>query len=552
MNNKTGVRAYSHSGAIPGTAVVKPLAGITLRRVMIAIPTLFLPFFLGGARPWFWSVFAALFMIGAAAVLWIDPETLSPAQDIPLEALAAGAVILAIPVLQLIPLPPSVLAVLDPHRLLWLQRATEATGNPQGWATISYIPVMTLFSMFWWVFLVLFALFLRNTLCRGSPEWFFRILFFVAATEALYGILQALTPSLGVLWEAVGTGDARGTFVNRNHFAAFLGMIWPVLLGYVLSLNVHSSKTPGRSSYDVRERRAQTRQKQIFLAFLVGLVLFALVFSESRGGILSALLSLTAFTIVGRIRRRGMLALLVASWAVMIAYGSIVGFGNVIARFDALEGGAAGRFKIWTDSCRLIGDHFLTGTGLDTFARAIRLYQSHLLDNQEIVHAHNDYLELAGELGIPVAAGLSALAWGFWILTARRVWKIDPDEGMSRKEKPTSQAGMHPAPAAMSGAATAGTAKDGAGHETEPGEREVAASGLEVHPSSAGVSSASSRPQRAGTILGAYGSRLNSRLITAGALAGSLAFLCHGVVEFNWQIPANQVYFIILLVLMSL
>jgi hypothetical protein len=30
----------------------------------------------------------------------------------------------------------------------------------------------------------------------------------------------------------------------------------------------------------------------------------------------------------------------------------------------------------------------------------------------------------------------------------------------------------------------------------------------------------------------------------------SAAFLCHGWVEFNWQIPANQVYFVMLLVLM--
>lgn len=40
------------------------------------------------------------------------------------------------------------------------------------------------------------------------------------------------------------------------------------------------------------------------------------------------------------------------------------------------------------------------------------------------------------------------------------------------------------------------------------------------------------------------------RLLTIGALAGSAAFLCHIWVEFNWQMPANQLYFIMLMVLM--
>lgn len=521
MPPRPGVRSYDHFGAIKGPGV-RPLGGIFLTRVTIALPVLFLPFFLGGARPWFWSMFAALFMIGTAVLLWMEPESPSLMREIPVKWQAAGVFILAFPVLQLIPLPPSALAVLAPHRLLWLQRAAEAAGSPQGWAAISYLPVMTLFSLFWWVFLVLFGILLRNALREGSPEWFFRLLFLVAASEALYGILQVLVPSLGVLWEAAGTGDARGTFVNRNHFAAFLGMIWPVLLGYALSPEEPPSRLSRQRSYDARERNAQARQKQLFFSFLVGMVLFALVFSESRGGILSALIALTAFTIIGRIRRPGMLAFVVVCWGVMIAYGSIVGFGNIIARFDVLEGGAVGRFKIWADSCRLIRDHFLTGTGLDTFAHAIRLYQSHLLDDQEIVHAHSDYLELAGELGVPIAAGLTVLAWGYWVLAARRAWKLDAGENLPDRRRSSGP----------SGTLSLSDVPGGSG------------SAIHRSPIPAGL--------RADGIRCEGGGDPRRRLIAVGALAGSLAFLCHSVVEFNWQIPANQLYFVVLIVLMSL
>ena len=38
----------------------------------------------------------------------------------------------------------------------------------------------------------------------------------------------------------------------------------------------------------------------------------------------------------------------------------------------------------------------------------------------------------------------------------------------------------------------------------------------------------------------------DEKLIRIGALAGSAAFLSHTWVDFNWQIPANQLYFVIL------
>ena len=47
----------------------------------------------------------------------------------------------------------------------------------------------------------------------------------VAFLEAVYGHIQALVPSLGVLWvDHINAylGNARGTYINRNHFAGFL------------------------------------------------------------------------------------------------------------------------------------------------------------------------------------------------------------------------------------------------------------------------------------------------------------------------------------------
>ena len=143
----------------------------------------------------------------------------------------------------------------------------------------------------------------------------------------------------------------------------------------------------------------------------------------------------------------------------------------------------------------LIRDHWLTGAGLGTFPDVIRVYQSHLTDQFAIVHAHNDYLELAGDLGVPVATAMALLVWGYWWDCARRLLRESALAGNER-----------------------GARSSAAGNSVSALDRDQ----LE-----------------------------RRRLLALGALAGSAAFLCHSWVEFNWQIPANQLYFLVLLVLMK-
>ena len=73
------------------------------------------------------------------------------------------------------------------------------------------------------------------------------------------------------------------------------------------------------------------------------------------------------------------------------------------------------RVPIWRDTRSLIGDHPWLGTGLGSYRWAIFHYQSHALHSQ-YEHAHNDYMEFAADVGIPV----SVLLFGsLWILAGR-------------------------------------------------------------------------------------------------------------------------------------
>ncbi|MCF8106267.1 MAG: O-antigen ligase family protein, partial [Desulfohalobiaceae bacterium] len=278
---------------------------------------------------------------------------------------------------------------------------------------------------------------------------------------------QVFVPQADVLWSGIDAyeGCARGTFVNRNHFACFLNLLWPVLLAWIMSLEDMQPRTKGMSR---AEHQEQIRYKKFLYGFLVGLAILALFFSRSRGGIFSALVGLTVFLFLNRSRRAETVVLVCAAWAVMLAYGWIIGFEEILARFDQIER-STGRLFIWEDTWRMVMDHPWLGVGMNAFETIGRVYNTSLPESKFYYHAHNDYLQLMAEVGLPLAVTLILAAWTLWLVMARRV----------RQKARQAQ-------------------------------------GLEA-------------------------------LLAAGALAGCAAFLVHSAVEFNWQIPANQVYFLVMM-----
>lgn len=538
-----------------------------LARWVLAIPMILLPLLLGGARPWLWSTVAAVFMLGLVATAWVEDDFR------PTPGIAAGwsrvlPILLAFPFLQALPLRQSWVSLISAQRWLWLQQVADATAINPWPASISYAPLTTLFAGIWWLFLLLFALLLHRTVrSEGPPTWLFVILFIVAGFEACYGLLQVLIPSLGV----VGGGDvathyagyARGTFINRNHFACFLTMVWPLLIAYTMGIadlrnpNFEirisnfglriSKRKPGAQSYPhyepsyaERERLSQVRQKQMFLWFVVALVFMALLFSASRGGILSAFVGLTVFVTFGGSRRKGILIFVAGCWLIVLAYGSIIGFGEILGRFDLIEESAASRFEIWATGWRIIKDHVWTGSGLGTFGDLFRVYQDYLDDILTTDHAHNDHVQLTVELGVPAAVSMFVLVWGYWLAAA---WRLG--------------GGRRPA--------GRGERVTGAQFRKLQVEKEKAGSGIEDYGSSSKSARAVAVDQGYNPENGRSRRKDGRRpadfrnppaadrnLISVGALAGSAAFLCHGWVEFNWQIPANALYFVLLLVLLDL
>jgi len=440
-------------------------------------PIIVLPIFLGGARPWLWGGVAGIFGIVFALFLWSSREFIS--LDDVKKPLLVLLPILLYPFFQAMPLPLAVISILSPQRALWLQRAREATGGSYWGASLSYVPVDTLFSGLWLITLALFALVLHGLMKKGSlkSERFFLIIFMIASLEALYGLCQVLVPSIGVFGLYATAGNASGTFVNRNHYAAFLGMVWPLQLAWLMALS-HKTNISDSTAYDQKYSRQITREKQVFFLFLTGLVLLGLVFSGSRGGILSALVGTTVLVFFAGRHGRTIRRFVAGCWVMMIAYGFIIGFKGILGHFFTVGDAAGARLEIWRATWKMMRDHWLTGTGVGTYKPVIFLYDFYRTDLVQIGQGHNDYMQIPAEWGLVFGLSIIILAWGYWLTSAFALARMKP-EG-SREQDSFAQ----------------------------------------------------------------------ERLIRAGALAGSAAFLAHIWVEFNWEIAANQLYFVMLLVLM--
>lgn len=400
----------------------------TLRALILA-PIALLAFFFGGARPWIWQSVTGLFFIFLGARLFRHTMP-APARGLR----AVACILLLAPLAQTIPLPAALLEILSPVRAEWSQALLQFgnTGN----ATISYDVLATWTHLVWWFFLAVFAAVLGQTLSREAklPTWLLHYLFALAGLQAIYGIVQTLLPTLGVLWDtqaATGQaykGYARGTFISRNHFAAFLGLLWPVLLAYLMVL-----KSPRKMERILGDRqRAQIlMQKKAFGIFCLALVVLALFLSQSRGGILSAMLAFTLLSLFAGLQRKRVAIALTTCWIIMLGYVAVIGFEDLTSRFLHIDQGMAGRVELWKDGWEIAQDHPLTGTGLGTYPEASRAYQNAFGPERRAVHAHNDYLETAAELGLPAACVLIAGIWGLWCRQAFFLWRarttMDPD-----------------------------------------------------------------------------------------------------------------------------
>jgi O-Antigen ligase len=389
--------------------------------ILTTIPILF-----AAVQPFVWAVYTVLMYAAFTVMLWIAPQGGMPR---PGKAfyLSLAPFFLAT-LLLCVPLPDGLLALLSPTRFQLLQDTQSLTGQPAHWRSLGYYP---LHGLAWWGFLLGLALLFPVLQAHFRHERSMRLtlwlLFGLAVLQACYGLFQALMPNTPVLWAShvkAYLGMARGTWINRNHFAGYLEMMILLLLGFLLA------RIDWRGEIKLKTLLHSDRIHQHGL-FLLGLVLMALalLFSQSRAGITGLFVGLATFlALLGAGGRRvpatawlavGALACLV------IFYGGRIGFDPVLERFLALSPEAS-RLDFWRDSLAMLADHPL-GIGLAAFKPLFPLYHTTSLPGGNIpYYLHNDVLQLFTDAGwIGALALLGGLVW-FMLQSVRKVRRMNP------------------------------------------------------------------------------------------------------------------------------
>ncbi|MBI4443955.1 MAG: O-antigen ligase family protein [Acidobacteria bacterium] len=339
-------------------------------------------------------------------------------------------ILVAVPLLQLIPLPRSVIAALSPARAALVDDLMAlGISFPETMAMTvhSHETQQGLLKLTCYVLVFLLAFHLYRLQERASA--LVSVLVGVGIFEAAYGNIQYLTgwQYIFTYRKVLNVQEATGTYINVNHFAGLLEMVLPFLLAGIMlcSGRPGSSRRSPWVEFIISPLTARFLRDHVLLA----VVCVALIFSKSRMGIIAAISGMLVVGTVAmlRTRRKSMLALLIFILALPITYSIWIGITPVIKRFEIIGRPLTydvDRLPIWWDTIALIRENPLFGAGLGTYRWASRHYQSANL-YYAYEHAHSDYLEFAADIGIPATVLLFGSLWVLVVRVARRAVEME-------------------------------------------------------------------------------------------------------------------------------
>ena len=317
--------------------------------------------------------------------------------------------LLALPLLQLIPLPPEIWMTLPGRGELGL--ALQLADVEAGWTPLSLTPEKT-----WRSALALIpplAMFLAITLCDNNQRSIvISTLLFCVAISMVVGAAQLVSGSETFYpWRTTAAGNIVGFFANRNHFATAVLMVLP----FVVAMGSNS----------VRETTPKNRARLGLSIMLVALIVAAVAASQSRAGVIIlpfALSGSLAAAWISSGRRRPSAPLLIAVGGAALALFTVTIFA-IDPVMDRFENGATldRRMANWPIIWEAANAYLPTGSGIGSFDAVFRSVEPlEQLGPTFFNQAHNDYLETWLEAGWFGAAVLAL----FLVWFSRRSWAV--------------------------------------------------------------------------------------------------------------------------------
>ncbi|HEU0117048.1 MAG TPA: O-antigen ligase family protein [Alphaproteobacteria bacterium] len=236
----------------------------------------------------------------------------------------------------------------------------------------------------------------------------------------LYGLIIQVFGLQQILWFKKWTyqDDLTATFVNRNHFAIYCGMVLTTGLALLMQSwrEMIRKCKPHQRVASIKQWGLNQAMPQVILLVLI---FDCLVLSHSRAGLTWSLGGMAGYLFFYQLYQRSwlkaMTVLLISGVLLVVALCIAM---QVSDRFATLfdDYSSQTRGQVYSLTWRMFTDNPWLGYGLDGFEPEFRLYQHGMYETFN--HAHSDVLESLLDLG--AVAGLAL--WGAIALFLSGLW----------------------------------------------------------------------------------------------------------------------------------
>ncbi len=332
------------------------------------------------------------------ALAWRDGFTAFARVSLPGQIALIGIAVL--PLLQLIPLPPTIWHALPGQDLRRL--TLGLVGLADTWQPLTLDPAGTALCAVMAVGFVAFTGWLLR-LSNADFQRLFLVVMGLVLLNIAVGLLQVFSDGRWMALQANMGATLLGFFANKNHMAL-------VLACSILLFGLEVSRRPRW-----RERR------RLLVAGYIAFALVAIVVTNSRAGlalgVLAAVVVLLDLARGVALRWRVLTIALVAVLAVVVMSSSA--FETVAGRVDNVDSDLRWRFLGW--SWPLAERYGWLGSGFGSFRTLFITTEQLAWVKPTIVNAvHNDYLQLLIEGGVPALILLALLS----ISLVGAVWRL--------------------------------------------------------------------------------------------------------------------------------
>ena len=413
---------------------------VSLRRsfVLMVVFVVIVALLGGGSRydvasvPWL-RAFAILAMFGAMA---LTPTSALRPIRVPL--ILMGLLILWAAI-QLIPLPPELWSALPLREKIF--SIDQLLGAPDRWRPItmsSALTINTLLSLS----VPLAGLIVAAAVPAGERARLWWAIWAFGLASVAFGLLQFMAGPRSVFYLYRITNDTSlvGLFANRNHH------------GLMLSVSILAA------GWLIVNEIARRNRRPLVIPALIGSIaiflLFTLIIGSRMGLIGGIATSMLVYAIIrwsyrfapkpinqarvrerarptppprrGRIRGVVLNILPLVLVLVISALFDISGRDNTVGRLLNGDGVEEIRVATFSSIAALVKEHWLFGSGFGSFARIYQVMEPDaLLQEAYLNHAHNDWLQLPIEGGLPaVLIFVAGAAWIAFQLVA--AWRSRP------------------------------------------------------------------------------------------------------------------------------